>query len=633
MCGITGLAYSDPKRPVNEAVVRRMAEMVRYRGPDSYGSYVAPGVGLGIRRLSIIDLQTGEQPIANEDGTVTIVCNGEIYNFVELRDQLLKSGHRFRTGSDVEVIVHLYEDFGVDCLHHLRGMFGFALWDARRRRLMLARDRLGIKPLHYAVSHDGLFFGSEYKSILVAADIDRTMDVRALKDIFTIGYVLAPKTLFGAIRQVLPGHYLLYQEGTVSTHQYWDAYFPGAGDEIPHRTADQWAEALKAKLEETVRIHLRSDVPVGAWLSAGIDSSAVVGLASRILNRPIQTFSLAFENPDFDEVSTQKVLADFPAFNLSNQRVVCRTEDVTLLPQAVWHGEDPRASGTEIPRLMLAHLAGQHVKVVLTGEGSDEVFGGYPWFTTEKLVKPLMRLPVGLRRLIARVPAIRKRWHRASRLLLAPDAMNLPRYVRLLDPTYAESFNDRFFSGDVRDAMARGADAEDVLIVPKDFERWHHFSQLQYVEMKVRLSDYINRYLDTTSMAYSQEARVPFLDHELVELCAQIPPALKMRGIREKYILRRAMREVLPPDIVQRPKRGLAAPSDQWMRNLPEFAVDLLSEESVKAKGYFDETQVRNMVEQHRAGTADYARRMMGMLEVHLWDDLLRRGCSSAPSS
>ena len=617
---------------MNEDLVRRMADMVWYRGPDSFGSYVAPGVGLGIRRLSIIDLETGEQPIANEDGTVTVVCNGEIYNFVELRDQLLKSGHRFRTGSDAEVIVHLYEDFGVECLHRLRGMFGFALWDARRRRLMLARDRLGIKPLHYAETRDGLIFGSEYKSILVAADIDRTVDVRALKDVFTIGYVLGPKTFFGAIRQVLPGHYLLHREGTVSVHQYWDAYFPGPG-EIPHRSADQWASALEAKLEETVGIHLRSDVPVGAWLSAGIDSSAVVGLASRIVNRPIQTFSLAFENQDYDEVSTQRVLADFPAFNLSNDRVVCRTDDVARLPDAVWHGEDPRASGTEIPRLLLSQLAGRHVKVVLTGEGSDEVFGGYPWFTTHKLLRPFMTLPLKVRRVIAGTPFISKRWHRASRLLVAPEAMNLPRYLRTLDPTYTESFDGRIFAGDMRTAMARDAHAEEVIILPKDFERWQPFAQLQYLEMKARLSDYITRYLDTTSMAYSQEARVPFLDHELVELCAQIPPALKMRGVREKYILRRAMRHVLPREIVERRKRGLAAPSDQWMRHLPEFAVDLLSPGTVRAKGYFDETQVSMMVERHREGTADYARHLMGMLEVHLWDDLFRRGCASPPSS
>ena len=632
MCGIAGLAYADPKRPVKEDVVRRMADIVRYRGPDSSGYHVAPGVGLGIRRLSIIDLETGEQPIANEDGTVTVVCNGEIYNFPELREQLLRNGHRFRTGSDVEVIVHLYEDFGVDCLHHLRGMFGFALWDARRRRLMLARDRLGIKPLHYAVTHDGVFFGSEYKSILAGADIDRTVELHALRDIFTIGFVLGARTLFKAIRQLLPGHYLLFQEGTLSIHQYWDAHFPGYGDETPHRSAEEWADALRAKLEESVRIHLRSDVPVGAWLSSGIDSSAVVALASRLVDRPIQTFSLAFENPDFDEVSRQKILADFPAFNLRNQRVICRTEDVAVLPRAVWHGEDPRAGGTEIPRLLLSEHVGRRVKVVLTGEGSDEVFGGYPWFATEKLVRPFMRLPRFLRCALARLGPIKKRWHRASRLLVAPEETSVPRYIWSLDPAYTETFTDRLFAEDLRHAMAYDHDEENILPLPKDFARWQHFSQLQYVDMKVRMSNYINRYLDTTSMAASLEARVPFLDHEVVELCARIPPALKMRGTCEKYILRRAMREVLPHEIVARPKRGLVAPSDQWMRHLPEFATDLLSEACVRRKGIFDPAVVRELLAQHRAGTANYGRRLIGILEVQLWDDLFRHGRPSAPA-
>ena len=510
-------------------------------------------------------------------------------------------------------------------------MFGFALWDARRRRLMLARDRVGIKPLHYAISHDGLFFGSEYKSILVGADIERAMDLRALRDVFTIGFVLAPNTMFTAIRQLLPGHYLLYQEGALSIHQYWDAHFPGPGDETPHRSADEWAEALKAKLEESIRIHLRSDVPVGAWLSSGIDSSIVVAVASRQLDQRMRTFSVAFENPDFDEVTGQPLLSDFPAFNLANERVICRTKDVAILPRAVWHGEDPRSGGTEIPRLLLSHLAAQHVKVVLSGEGSDEVFGGYPWFTTEKLIRPFRRLPLSLRRVISRVGPIRRLWHRASRLLVAPDEA-LSRYAHALDPDYAGSFDDGLFGDDVRHAMPRDAWEADRLTVPKDFGRWHPFAQIQYVEMKVRLSAYINRYLDTTSMAASLEARVPFLDHELVELCALIPPRLKMRGVREKYILRRAMRGVVPREILQRRKRGLVAPSDQWTRNLPEFAEDLLSERCVREKGYFNDTYVRRLLQQHRAGTANFGRHLVGILWVHLWDDLFRRDSLTPPS-
>ena len=322
MCGICGVVYSHPERPVDREMLSHMTDIMCHRGPDSHGFYTAPGIGLGVRRLSIIDLQTGDQPISNEDGTITVVCNGEIYNFKELRKELLAAGHRFKTHSDVEVIVHLYEDHGVQCVEHLRGMFGFALWDARRRRLMLARDRLGIKPLLYSLGTNGLFFGSEYKSILVSGRIERQIDVLAMKDLFTMGFVLAPKTLFIGICRLLPGHYLLYQDGALSIHKYWDLRFPASGEVQSRRSAQEWAEALRVKLEESVRIHLRSDVAVGAWLSAGVDSSSVVSLMSSLTHRPIQTFTLAFENPRFDEVNRQKILKDFTDYHLSNEQRV-----------------------------------------------------------------------------------------------------------------------------------------------------------------------------------------------------------------------------------------------------------------------------------------------------------------------
>jgi len=623
MCGICGVVYSHPERPVNREMLRQMTDIMHHRGPDSHGFYVAPGIGLGIRRLSIIDLETGDQPISNEDGTVTVVCNGEIYNFQELRQQLIAAGHRFRTRSDVEVIVHLYEDYGDQCVNYLRGMFGFALWDARLRRLMLARDRLGIKPLLYALEDNGLFFGSELKSILMSGSIERQVDVHALKDLFTIGFVLAPKTLFTKIRRLLPGHYLLYQNGTLSIHQYWDLRFPVSYEDTPKRSAEEWAEALRTKLEESVRIHLRSDVPVGAWLSGGIDSSAVVSLMSQLTHLPVQTFSLAFENPRFDEVSGSKTLSDFTVYNLLNQRAVCTTKDFELFPKAVWHCEDPIAPGIGIARMLLSQLASKNVKVVLTGEGSDEVFGGYSWFRTDKLLRLFTKLPFGMCRFIARVPAVRKRWPRASRILRAPTEMNLARYKQIIDSANPEIF----FSEDLKQRLIDNEDTEDNMSLPQDFDKYHPFAQLQYLEMKVRLSDYIIRNLDATSMAYSLEVRVPFLDHELVELCNQIPPDLKMRGLQEKHILRQAMRDNLPPEIHQRRKRGLSAPYGQWTRDLPEFAMELLSKDRIREKGYFNHEFVINMLQQHKSGKADYGRQLMGVLGVQLWDELFIQGC------
>lgn len=314
MCGICGVIYSDGARPVDRLTLVRMTDILHHRGPDSYGFHVESGVGLGVRRLSIIDLKTGDQPISNENGAVTVICNGEIYNFLELRQELMASGHRFRTSSDVEVIVHLYEDLGPECVHRLRGMFGFALWDSHRRLLMLARDRLGIKPLYYTVGAEGLCFGSEIKPILVANQLMPKMDVLALRDLFTFGFIRGPRTLFSGIHQLLPGHYLLCQEGNVSIKRYWQVSFPHRDEKISDSNAEDWAEALFEKLQESVRIHLRSDVPFAAWLSSGIDSSSLVGLMSRLTGQTIQTYSLAFENRKFDEVSGQKTLNCFPEY-------------------------------------------------------------------------------------------------------------------------------------------------------------------------------------------------------------------------------------------------------------------------------------------------------------------------------
>lgn len=333
MCGLCGVVYSDPKRPVDRGMLHRMTNMMTHRGPDGDGYFVEPGVGLGFRRLSIIDLQTGDQPISNEDGTVTVVCNGEIYNYQELRRNLQATGHRFRTNSDVEVIVHLYEDHGVRCVDFLRGMFSFAIWDSRHRRLMLARDRFGIKPLCYAIIPGVLFFGSEYKAILASGCIERQVDAGAIKELFAVGFVLAPKTLLSTIRRLPPAHYLLYENGRLTIQRYWDLCFPSIGEEGPQRSAQEWADAVRAKLEESVRLHLRSDVPLGSYLSSGIDSSAVAGLMSRRVPDPVQTFSVAFEDPLYNEIGPSKILTDYAGYDLLNQITTCTTADFDLIPK------------------------------------------------------------------------------------------------------------------------------------------------------------------------------------------------------------------------------------------------------------------------------------------------------------
>lgn len=624
MCGICGIAPFDGTRPVESAALRRMAGSMVHRGPDSDGFHHEPGIGLGIRRLSIIDLVTGDQPISSEDGTVTVVCNGEIYNFTELRHELLASGHRFRTESDAEVLIHLYEDYGEEFLQRLRGMFGLALWDRRHRTLLLARDRFGIKPLHYTLHKDALYFASEQKPILAAAGIERNLDFPALRDLFSFGFVTGSKTLFRDIRRLPPGHYLVFKEGKLTIRQYWQVNFPER-QSFKSLSAGEWGEALLEKLEESVRLHLRSDVPVGAWLSSGIDSSGIASLMCRMTDRPVQTFSIAFENADFDEVTRQRTLNDFPDYRISNQRVVCRSGDFNLLPKALWHVEDLSTSGIEIPRMMLSELSARKVKVVLTGEGADEIFGGYGWFHADKYLRPLAVLPLFLRRLMLLGPLIPRLRPAASRIHLASREMNRERYRTMIGPPQPELMY-QIFSSETRNALKQKDVTEETFVLPEKFGKWHPFNQLQYYEIKLRLPDFVNRGLDRTSMAHSLEARVPFLDHELVGFCAQIPPQVKMKGFNEKYVLRQALSTLLPKELVQRKKRGLKAPYEQWLRQkLPDFAEEMLSETSIKKKGYFNSDGVKDVLKGHRSGRDGYGKHLLAVLVVQLWDEIFLR--------
>lgn len=603
-----------------------MVGRLTHRGPDGEGFHLAPGIGLGIRRLSIIDLETGAQPISSEDGSVTVVCNGEIYNAPELRNELSAIGHRFRSRSDIEVIVHLYEEYGVQCLDRLRGMFGFALWDASRRRLMLARDRLGIKPLFYAVGRDGLLFGSELKAILAGSNLERTIDVHALKDLLTLGFVLSPKTLFRNIRRLQAGHYLLYHEGSFSVHRYWNLRFPATDDHQPLWTQREWAQALRDKLAESVNIHLRSDVPVGAWLSGGIDSSGIVSLMCEQTPRPVPTFSLAYDDPSYDEVTCARTLKDFGRYDLSHREARFSVRDFELLPKAVWHCEDPFGFGVEMARMRLSQTTSRHVKVVLTGEGADEIFGGYSWFKADRFLRPLTAHCGRVCSFLGRRRWVSRRWPQTGRTLRAPAPMTLTRYKRIIDSGAAE-FHESLFSEGLKQELSVEGDPDDHGSLPDDFSRWDPFVQLQFLEMTVRLPDYVTRHLDSTSMAYGLEARVPFLDHELVEFCAGIPPGLKMRWRTEKYILREALRRDLPREIIRRKKRGMAAPYGQWMRALPPFAMEMLAEKKLREKGYFSPPMVSRMLLEHREGTTNHARSLMGILGVQLWDDLFVRGC------
>ena len=629
MCGVCGFAPTDPRREVDRALVERMAATLEHRGPDGRGILALPGVGLGIRRLSIIDLETGDQPIANEDGSVAVVCNGEIYNSPELRRELEAAGHRFRTRSDVEVIVHLFEDLGLDFVTRLRGMFGLAVWDGPHRRLVLARDRFGIKPLVYSRTAAGLWFGSEAKAILAGGGVDRSVNARGIEDLLTFGYVRTPRTLFAGIRRLPPAHLLVWERGDATLRRYWS---PPPVAERSSLREDEWAEALLAKLEETVRIHLRSDVEVGAWLSPGIDSSGVVSIARRLLGRPLRTVTLAFEDPAADETRLARTLDTYPGHELLNERAVCDGSSFSLLPETVLHTEEPTAYAIEVLSLLLARASARHVKVVVTGEGSDEVFGGYRHFRANRWTAQLARLPLRLRRAIVLGHKLEAAHPWIVPLILAPRGMGLERYRRLVGLIPA-SEAEGVLSGDLRRHLGERRPDDDWPLTEEQIASLGSFAALRQCEMQIRLPDFILHTNDRSSMACSLEVRSPFLDHELVELCAGIPPSLLLRRGTEKYILRRALRPVLPAEICSRRKRGMFAPFVGWWRApLPGFAEEMLSENRLRESGYFDPGSVRDMLARHRAGRADLSRILNAVLGVQLWDEIFirRRSLSDA---
>jgi asparagine synthase (glutamine-hydrolysing) len=623
MCGIGGIVYTDPGRTARREDLERMSAALRHRGPDGDGHWEGPGAGLAVRRLAIIDPETGDQPLSNEDGSVVLVCNGEIYNHVELRRELLDRGHRFRTGSDAEVIVHLYEELGPSVVERLRGMFAFGLWETSRRRLLLARDRLGIKSLVYVVTADGLAFASETKALMATGMVDPSIDPRAVGQLLTLGFVQGPRTFFEGVRRLSPGHWLTWEAGRIESRRYWDVPLTPLA-ERPQQSATEWSEGLKDKLDETVRLHLRSDVPVAAWLSGGIDSSAVAALACLRRDDTLMAISLAFEDPDSDEVGKVRTLADFPGFDIDVTTVECGSPDLAWYPTAVWHAEEPTGKGLEIPRLLLSRATRPLAKVVLSGEGADEVLAGYGWYRIEKALRPLALAPPALRRALAPLFSRGRPWTAGA--LAASEGTGLPRFAAMMRPGDADTAQRLLTPAFARHALEGGTPLDPVEL-PDALERCHPLEQLQYLELKTRLPDYVNLILDRQAMAWSVEARVPFLDHELVEYCMQIPPALKLRRLTEKYVLRRAMRGVVPNEILERPKRPLVAPHRRWMREeLPEFGRELLGGESLRAKGYFEPREVDRVRRAAADGAHGASEAALAVLAVQVWDEIYMRG-------
>lgn len=634
MCGIAGLFGLDLLPEDKQVLLRRMIGAVAHRGPDGQGFHVDGPVGLAHARLSILDLATGAQPMCNEDGTVWVTFNGEIFNYVELRDQLIARGHRFRTQSDTEVIVHLYEDYGPDCASHLNGDFAFAVWDRRKQELTLVRDRMGVRPLFYSQCGKGLVFGSEIKALLEVPHVTAEPDPIAVDQIFTFWFPLAPRTPFKNIKELPPAHLLVANlAGDVRIRRYWTLSYPETSDDgLPH-VADQAAldEELYDLFCDATRIRLRSDVPVGAYLSGGFDSSVTTSAIKHLQVGQLRSFSVTFESAEFDESAFQQEMV--AALGTEHTSVLCRGSDIAeLFPSVIKHAERPILRSAPAPMMTLSGLVReQGLKVVLTGEGADEVFAGYDLFKEAKLRRFCARQPQSrmrpqlLRRLYPYLPGLQGQSQRYLEAFFAAGDSLDPLFSHM--PRFRTTSGAKvFFSGDLKRELA-GYDALDDLRsqLPADFSRWHPLSQAQHLETAYLLPSYIlSSQGDRMAMANAVEGRFPFLDHRLVELGARIPAKLKVRALEEKHILRRSLKRLLPDIIANRPKQPYRAPDGHSFvgPRAPDYVADHLSDRAVGSAGYFEPKAVARLFakaqKSPQLGARDHMA-FLGVLSTQMW--------------
>jgi asparagine synthase (glutamine-hydrolysing) len=618
MCGIAGIVGANRNDRIDEAVVRRMCDAIVHRGPDDEGLLARQNTGLGMRRLSIIDLAGGHQPIFNEDRSAWIVFNGEIYNFPELRPELEAKGHRFVTHSDTETIVHLYEEFGADCVQKLRGMFAFALWDEKKQKLLIARDRLGKKPLHYALHRGKLYFASEIKSILAVAPELAEVNQSALLQYMYFGYIPDPATAFVGIHKLPPGHVLEFECGEIDIRRYWD--LPQYGTHQPSNE-EECLEELERRLAEAVRIRLISDVPLGAMLSGGTDSSTVVALMARASSKPVKTFAIGFKQADFDESKYARTVAQ--KFGTDHHELILEPDVVGTIEKLTRSLEEPFADSSMLPTYFISCLARQHVTVALSGDGGDELFAGYERYGIQQNREKFAKIPSALSRLYREhlFPMVPKgtRGRQLSYNLSLPWSERYADEMSLV-PAFEREFP--LLSPEFRATIAGSGDPQDILL--KYFEQApakDPISQTLYVDTKTYLVEDILTKVDRMSMLTSLEVRVPILDHLFVEWVTGLGPEWKMRNGQQKYIFRKLAERVgVPKEVLYRPKQGFALPLVHWMRNeLRELILATLLDPRTLQRGYFDPAGVRRLLDEHFSGRRDRSSAIWRLLIFELW--------------
>ncbi|MEO8391393.1 MAG: asparagine synthase (glutamine-hydrolyzing) [Chloroflexota bacterium] len=621
MCGICGVYQYDRSEAVERAILGDMLQAIRHRGPDDEGTYFDGNLAFGMRRLSIIDLSGGQQPMYNEDGSIVVVYNGEIYNFQALADDLKRRGHVFKSVCDTEVLVHLYEEYGVDCVTHLRGMFGFAIWDSHYRRLLIARDHLGVKPMYYTQRDHRLVFGSEIKALLQHPDVHAALNLEGLSEFLSLRYVPAPQTMFEGIFALPPGHLLLCDENGITVQPYWDVVY---NTDQPQHTEAEYTERLESLLDESVKMQLMSDVPFGAFLSGGIDSSTIVALMSRHLNTPVKTFSVGFkgEGEELSELPYARMVAE--QYQTDHHEVLLEAHDlIDLSEKIVWHLDQPIGDQATMANYMVARLASQHVKMVLTGEGGDELFGGYARYAGERFSPLFKNIPSPLRSLAldtaGRIPGLRKAKIGLYALCQPGEAARLSNWFPLFNRTQKQAL--------LSDELIRTIDADcSEEVFAQQLQRTNAkdpLSRMLYVDTKLWLPDDLLARGDKTSMATSLEARVPLLDYKLVEFAATVPSHLKVKGMARKYLLKQVSAKMLPKEIIHRKKQGFPIPISQWFRKeANSFLRDHLCSATFKQRGLFNQSYVDRLLHEHETQFADHGLLLWGLLNVELWHRL-----------
>jgi asparagine synthase (glutamine-hydrolysing) len=620
MCGICGVISFQPEFPVEKRILQKMNQSLHHRGPDDEGYYQDSQASLAMRRLSIIDLHTGQQPISNETGDIWVVYNGEIYNFKTVRATLEQCGHIFKTQTDTEIIVHAYEEYGDECIKHFNGMFGIALWDARKHRLFLARDRLGIKPLYYWAGQDKLVFGSELKAVIRHPDVPRQINLAAMDLFLALEYIPAPYTIYEGVFKLTPGHTLVLENNQLKITQYW---------EVPYQPVSQseaeCAEILSGLIKEAVRIRLISDVPLGAFLSGGIDSSTVVGYMSQSMTEPVQTFSIGFEEDTYNELPYAAAVANH--FGTTHHVELLNPDYASLAERLVCQHDEPFADTSIFPTYLVSKVASQKVKVVLSGDGGDELFAGYDTYRAEQLNRVYGRLPEGIRqRMLPKLaawlppqPAKKGMINKIKRMVeggaLDPSLQHT-RWMIFM----SQSDKNSLFCSDLRATLNDDLTAKFLGGYFEKAGRFNRLAQQQYVDIKTYLADDILTKVDRMSMAVSIEARVPLLDYRIVEFAMNLPADMKLSGSRTKSILRNAVKDLVPRLVLEKPKEGFSIPMKHWLcTSLKPMMLDLLSKKSMQTHGYFDHQVVAKWIQEHLDERVNHSHRLWALMVFEMW--------------